>query len=168
MSMSPRRRPQRTCWGLRNEKGGIYALYLFDETEQVLFKTERENEKLVVGLIYLDNYDEVLESIEEVRRSLLMALIDRKINRYVTKLDGLIKKIEKDKYLVLLKKKYVADMQEDKFGLLEDVKTVSIGNDMSVTLSIGLGMGADSYSKNYDYARAAIDMALGRGGDPRP
>ncbi len=151
--------------GLRNEKGGIYALYLFDETEQVLFKTERENEKLVVGLIYLDNYDEVLESIEEVRRSLLMALIDRKINRYVTKLDGLIKKIEKDKYLVLLKKKYVADMQEDKFGLLEDVKTVSIGNDMSVTLSIGLGMGADSYSKNYDYARAAIDMALGRGGD---
>ncbi len=151
--------------GLRNETGGIYALYLFDETDQILFKKERENEKLVVGLIYLDNYDEVLESIEEVRRSLLMALIDRKINRYITRLDGLIKKIEKDKYLVLIKKKYVAEMQEDKFGLLEDVKTVSIGNDMSVTLSIGLGMGADSYSKNYDYARAAIDMALGRGGD---
>ncbi len=151
--------------GLRNDAGEIYALYLFDETEQMLYKKERENEKLVVGLIYLDNYDEVLESIEEVRRSLLMALIDRKINRYVTRLDGLIKKIEKDKYLVLIKKKYVADMQEDKFGLLEDVKTVSIGNDMSVTLSIGLGMGAESYGKNYDYARAAIDMALGRGGD---
>lgn len=151
--------------GVQGADGGLYTVYLFDETEPVRNMRDRENEKLVVGLIYLDNYDEVLESIEEVRRSLLVALIDRKINRYVTRMDGLIKKIEKDKYLVLIKKRYVAGMKEDKFALLEDVKTVSIGNDMSVTISIGLGMGGDSYSKNYDYARAAIDMALGRGGD---
>lgn len=151
--------------GLRGDQGGLYTVYLFDETEQVRYQKDREEEKLVVGLIYLDNYDEVLESIEEVRRSLLVALIDRKINRYVARMEGLIKKTEKDKYLVLIKKKYVAGMKEDKFSLLEDVKTVSIGNDMSVTISIGLGMGGDSYNKNYDYARAAIDMALGRGGD---
>ncbi|MCI8401485.1 MAG: DHH family phosphoesterase [Lachnospiraceae bacterium] len=151
--------------GLRNDQGGLYTLYLFDETEQVLFAREREDEKLVVGLIYLDNYDEVLESIEEVRRSLLVALIDRKINRYVIRMNGFIKKLEKDKYLVLIKKRCLTGMKEDKFALLEDVKTVSIGNDMSVTISIGLGLGGDSYSKNYDYARAAIDMALGRGGD---
>jgi len=151
--------------GIRNAQGGVYTIYLFDETEQVLYRRDREDEKLVVGLIYLDNYDEVLESIEEVRRSLLLAMIDRKINRYVSRLEGLIKKLERDKYLVIIKKKYVASMQEDKFALLEDVKTVNIGNDMSATVSIGLGMNGDSYSKNYDYARAAIDMALGRGGD---
>lgn len=96
---------------------------------------------------------------------MLVALIDRKINRYVARMNGLIKKLDKDKYLALIKKKYVAGMKEGKFALLEDVKTVSIGNDMSVTISIGLGFGGDTYSKNYEYARAAIDMALGRGGD---
>ncbi len=151
--------------GLRNDQGGLYTVYLFDETEQMRYAKDREDEKMVVGLIYLDNYDEVLESIEEVRRSLLVALIDRKINRYVARMNGLIKKLDKDKYLALIKKKYVAGMKEGKFALLEDVKTVSIGNDMSVTISIGLGFGGDTYSKNYEYARAAIDMALGRGGD---
>ena len=151
--------------GLKEAQGGLYGIYLYDETEIVLYRRENDEEKMVVGLIYLDNYDEVLESIEEVRRSLLVALIDRKINRYMTRMDGLIKKIEKDKYLVILKKKYLSALKEDKFALLEDVKTVSIGNDKTVTISIGLGLGADTYTKNYDFARTAMDMALGRGGD---
>ncbi len=151
--------------GIRDTQGGLYGVYLYDETEIVLYRRENDEEKMVVGLIYLDNYDEVLESIEEVRRSLLAALIDRKITRYLTRMDGLVKKIEKDKYLVILKKKYIAALKEDKFALLEDVKTVSIGNDKTVTVSIGLGLGADSYTKNYDHARTAMDMALGRGGD---
>ena len=61
---------------------GLIAAYLFDETEKIQYQQEIENQKLVAGLIYLDNYEEALESIEEVRRSLLIALIDRKINKY--------------------------------------------------------------------------------------
>jgi len=151
--------------GLQDAEGSLYGVYLYDETDIVRYRRENDEEKMVVGLVYLDNYDEVLESIEEVRRSLLVALIDRKINRYMTRMDGLIKKIEKDKYLVILRKKYLSALKEDKFALLEDVKTVSIGNDKAVTISIGLGLGADTYTKNYDFARTAIDMALGRGGD---
>ena len=59
----------------------------------------------------------------------------------------------------------MARIQEERFSILEDVKTVNIGNDMAVTLSIGIGMNGDSYIRNYEYARTAIDMALGRGGD---
>ncbi len=151
--------------GAANSQGGLYTIYLFDETDEVLYRQEREDEQLVVGLIYMDNYDELLESIEEVRRSLLVALIDRKITRYVERMDGLIKKLDKDKYLILIKKKCVQQFKDDKFGLLEDVKTVDIGNDTAVTISIGLGLGSDSYNRNYEYARAAIDLALGRGGD---
>ena len=144
---------------------GLVAFYVFDETESVGYSRELEDQKLVAGLIYLDNYDEALESIEEVRRSLLIALIDRKITKYISNMGGIVKKIEKDKYFVAVKQKYVAQMQNDRFYLLEDVKTVNIGNDMAVTLSIGLGMNADTYDGNYEYARTAIDMALGRGGD---
>ena len=123
------------------------------------------DQKLVAGLIYLDNYDEALESVEEVRRSLLTALIDRKISKYIAAMNGIVKKIEKDKYFFVVKQQYMAKIQEERFSILEDVKTVNIGNDMAVTLSIGIGMNGDNYSQNYDYARTSIDMALGRGGD---
>ena len=151
--------------GEEDYRGCLYAMYLFDETALKIALRENDDQSLAVGMIYLDNYDEALESVEEVRRSLLMALIDRKVNKYVSGFDGICKKIEKDKYLTVLRKKAVAQMSEKRFELLEDVKTVNIGNEMAVTLSIGLGMNGESYSQNYDYARIAIDMALGRGGD---
>ncbi|MCR4807892.1 MAG: DHH family phosphoesterase [Lachnospiraceae bacterium] len=143
----------------------IIALFMFDETIINRLQIENDEQKMSVALIYIDNFDEALSSIEEVRRSLLVALIDRKINKYMSSYDGLVKKLEKDKYLVLLKKKYLKDLCENRFELLEDVKTVNIGNEMSVTLSIGVGVEAGSYLKNYEYARNSIDLALGRGGD---
>lgn len=143
----------------------LIAVYLFDETDILRYRQEITDEKMVAGLIYLDNYEEALESVEEVRRSLLTALIDRKINKYIGAMDGVVKKMEKDKYFFTIKQKYVEQIQEERFGILEDVKAVNIGNEMSVTLSIGIGMNGESYSQNYDYARVAIDMALGRGGD---
>ena len=143
----------------------LYALYLFDETEMISYQKQLQDQRPVVGLIYLDNYDEALESIEEVRRSLLIALIDRKINKYVASMGGILKKLEKDKYLVILFQKSLQKMQDQKFPLLEEVKTVNIGNEMSVTISIGLGISGDSYNQNYQFARTAIDMALARGGD---
>ena len=143
----------------------LTALYLFDETEINHYIRRTEDEKLVTGLLYLDNYDEALESVEEVRRSLLTALIDRKISKYISGMNGIVKKLEKDKYFFVIKQQYMAKIQEERFSILEDVKTVNIGNDMAVTLSIGIGMNGDSYNQNYEYARTSIDMALGRGGD---
>lgn len=143
----------------------MLAIYLFDETEILHYRQLINDEKMVAGLIYLDNYEEALESVEEVRRSLLTALIDRKINKYIGSMDGVVKKMEKDKYFFVIKQKHMEQLQEERFSILEDVKAVNIGNEMAVTLSIGIGMSGDTYSQNYDYARTAIDMALGRGGD---
>ena len=151
--------------GEEDYRGCLYAMYLFDETALKIALRENDDQSLAVGMIYLDNYDEALESVEEVRRSLLMALIDRKVNKYVSGFDGICKKIEKDKYLTVLRKKAVAQMSEKRFELLEDVKTVNIGNEMAVTISIGIGLDGLSYSQNYEFSRTAIDLALGRGGD---
>lgn len=143
----------------------LVAVYLFDETEILTYKQMVDDQKMVAGLIYLDNYDEALESVEEVRRSLLTALIDRKITKYISNMNGIVKKLEKDKYFISIKQSYITELKENRFSILEEVKTVNIGNEMAVTLSIGLGMNGDSYSRNYEFARIAIDMALGRGGD---
>lgn len=143
----------------------LIAFYLFDETTLNQYIQENRDQKLVAGLVYIDNYEEALDSIEDVKRSLLVALVDRKVNKYFSEVDALVRKLEKDKYFVVFKYKYLEQLEEDKFSLIEDVKTVKVGNEMAVTLSIGVGINGDSYNENYEYARMAIDLALGRGGD---
>lgn len=148
-----------------NPDSYLIAFFMFDETKMNRLQKEIDDQQLVTGLIYIDNYDEALESVEDVRRSLLIALVDRKINKYFSATDALVKKLEKDKYLVTIQKRHLKELMEKRFDLLEDVKTINIGNEISVTLSVGFGLETGSYQTNYEYARTAIDLALGRGGD---
>lgn len=148
-----------------SDRNSLVAIYLYDETEITTFIRENKEQRLVVGLLYIDNYEEALETIDEVRRSLLVALVDRKVNKFMQSIDAIVKKLEKDKYIILFKQKYLPQLQTSKFNILDEVRTVNIGNDIAVTISIGLGISEESYNRGYEYARAAIDLALGRGGD---
>lgn len=141
------------------------AISMQDVTELNAYIRENEDQRMIAGLIYIDNYDEVMESVEEVRQSLLVALIDRKINKYIGDVDGIVKKMEKDKYFIVIRKSGYRKIAEDKFSILEEVKQVNIGNARSATLSIGLGLNTATYALSYQFARVAIDLALARGGD---
>ncbi len=152
-------------FGLPKGKEYFVSVALADVTELHYYIQKNEDQKLVSGLIYFDNYEEVMESVEEVRQSLLIALIDRKVNQYLANFDGLVKKMEKDKYFFVVRKKSFQEMAKGKFSILEDAKSVNIGNSMPVTLSIGMGLSADTYAQTYNHARVAIDLALARGGD---
>lgn len=147
------------------ETTSLIAMYLYDETELREYMQANEDNKLVLALAYLDNYEEALQSVEDVRRSLLIALIDRKITKYFSNYDGLVKKLEKDKYFLIMRQSSLEALKAQKFHILDEVKTVNIGNEMTVTLSIGIGLNAANYLQNYEYCRIAIEMALGRGGD---
>lgn len=148
-----------------SDSNALIAMYIYNETEIKTLIRENYEQKMITGLLYIDNYEEALESIDEVRRSLLIALVDRKINKYMQSIDAIVKKLEKDKYIFMFKQKFLPQLQTNKFNLLEEVRAVNIGNEMSVTISIGLGVNTESYQQSYEYARAAIDLALGRGGD---
>ncbi len=120
---------------------------------------------MAAGLVYIDNYDEALENVEEVRTSLLVALIERKINKYFNAYDGIVRKLEKDRFFIVMQEKALTQIRENKFDLLQDIKTVNIGNEMAITLSISIGSGGASYMDCMEYARSAMDLALARGGD---
>ena len=147
------------------EGGYLIAFFMIDETKINSLVRQNDEQKLACGLIYIDNYEEALESIEEVRRPLLSALIERKINKNFSSADAIVKKLEKDKFFVAMQKKYLQQYVGSRFDILEDAKTVNIGNGVAVTLSIGFGIDGGSFLKDYEYARTAIDLALGRGGD---
>jgi c-di-AMP phosphodiesterase-like protein len=142
----------------------VITVMLFDHTEREHLRQDLQDQKLVAGLVYIDNYDEVLDSVEEVKKSLITAIIDRKINKYFQPADAIIRKLERDKFFIVFPQKYLAKLEEDKFSILEEIKTTKAGNELEITLSIGLGVGCSTYIQNAEYARAAIDLALGRGG----
>lgn len=148
---------------LCNDK--VFALYFYDETALLKLREEEESRRLTAGLLYLDNYEEAMESVDDVRRPLLTAMIDRKIVRYFDGMQAIMKKLEKDKYFFVMERRHLRELYETQFDILEQVKTVNIGNEMRITLSIGIGDGGATYAQCYDFARQAIDMALGRGGD---
>ena len=142
----------------------FYMIYLIDETELNQLRQENHDQKNAVALAYIDNYEEALDGIDEVHSSLMNVLVDREINKYFSTFDCLARKLEKDKYLIVMNQKSLDRLTDDHFSILEEVKTVNIGNDVGMTISIGVGMGG-SYQQNHDFARSAIEMALGRGGD---
>lgn len=148
-----------------DESASFIAMYMFDETDINTYIQMIKDERFVVGLIYIDNYEEALESIDDVRRSLFIGLIDKRVNKYFSGGAAIVRKLEKDKYLVVFRHKYLEKIIEDRFTLLEDIKSVKIGNEMTITLSMGIGTGGSDYAKNYDIAKASMDLALGRGGD---
>ena len=147
------------------QREAMITLYLYDETELRTYKKENEEQKLVAGLLYIDNYDEVMENTEEVRHSLVEALVDRRINMYLSTIDAIGKKLEKDKYFFVFRQQYLPQLRETKFAILDEVKSINVGNEIPVTLSIGVGAGTDSFAQAYEQARTAIGLALGRGGD---
>lgn len=131
-------------------------------SKNIIHKT---SERLVFGILYVDNYQDSIESIEESRKGIFQALVDRKINQYFNDADAIVKKLEKDKYLVLIKENELIKLSEDKFQILEEMKEVSIGHDTNVTISIGFGVVGNSYKESFEFARIAIDLALSRGGN---
>ncbi len=148
----------------KSELSRIYTLSMFDETKLNEYIRKYKDEVMAAGMLYLDNYDETLEEMEEVSRSLQAALIDRKINQYFAELDGIVRKYEPDKYLIVMRNRSLEEMKNARFPLLEEIKNLN-NADVTVTVSIGIGVNHGSYIRNLDAARMSIDLALGRGGD---
>ncbi|MCR4781665.1 MAG: DHH family phosphoesterase [Lachnospiraceae bacterium] len=151
-------------FSLEGNETSLVALTMFDITELNIVKDENRNIKMVQAVIYIDNYEETVEKVDIVKRALLLAVIDRKVSQYFQSVDGIVQKIEKDKYFVVFQHKYLKKLIDTRFAILEDVKSIKVGNENEVTLSIGVGDSKESYRQTLEYSNAAINIALGRGG----
>lgn len=143
----------------------LYALFVYDETEIVHCIKENYDQRLDIGLLYIDNYEDAFSPLDDVRSSLLSLLIDRKINKYMSQIDAVTRRLEKDKYIFLFQHKFLAELQAGKFSILDEIRNINVSEDSTVTISIGIGVQAETYLKRQEYARSAMDIALARGGD---
>ena len=141
------------------------SLCFMDVTELTTLRKSLENDKTVVGLIYIDNYDEVIESVDDSVIPMLTAIVDRKLTAMVHDAKGILKKTEKDRYFFCIAAEELTKLQKNKFEILNEIREITIGEHIPVTLSIGIGIGETSLEAAMKSAKAAIDLALGRGGD---
>jgi c-di-AMP phosphodiesterase-like protein len=149
----------------KHEERYIIMLYWLDITNFANLKMKYNNEKPVVAIIQVDNYDDVLQSTDEGVRPIVIAEIDRKINLWVNRMNGMIKKYQKDKYLVVFEKRYLENLEAKKFTILDDIREIDVGNKIPATLSIGVGVNGKNLNYLEEYAVTALELALGRGGD---
>lgn len=149
----------------RSPNNKIVMLYWVDNTKYVELAQKYVNEKLVVALIYVDNYDDVKNNTPEVNRPLVLAEIDKNINSYFSKYNGVVRKYENDKYFVIIEYSGFKAIESKKFDILDQMRELNLGNTIPITLSIGVGADGNNPNSAYENARAAIDIALGRGGD---
>lgn len=142
-----------------------YVLYFINITQQKEFEEQVKKQRCMVGYIYIDNYEEIMQSIEEVRRPMLGAIIDRKINVWFKNNDVAVCKFDRDRYMIFFTQGNLEKMQSRKFDILDELRHIQVGNDLPVTVSIGIGRNFNSLLESKEDARAAFDLALGRGGD---
>lgn len=143
----------------------ILLLYFVENTELVELKIRYQNERIAVGIIVIDNYDELMQSMEDASQPQMLAEIEKKLVHWMSFSEGIIKKIERDKYLFVFEFKHLKEMENKKFDILDTVKEINLGNKIPVTLSMGFGINGVSPIENFRFAGASLDIALGRGGD---
>lgn len=120
---------------------------------------------ILVGILLVDNSIEIQETMDEIRFPHFSAIIERKINDYFNNMGGLVRKFESGKYLFVLNKEMLKKLREDKFSIVEQIAKIEMGNDVPATLSIGIGMNGKTVNEDMAFARGALDLALGRGGN---
>lgn len=147
------------------KRGNIILLYFIDINDREIIKKELAEKKEAIVLIEVDNFDEVKKVIDVDMRPLLEAEIERTINSFGQNLEGVMKKYKSHKYILFVQNKYIDMVIEKKFEILDNIREISIGNKIPVTISIGVGNGGETPIENYNNAVSALELALGRGGD---
>ncbi|MDI6600196.1 MAG: DHH family phosphoesterase [Thermoanaerobacteraceae bacterium] len=148
-----------------NRKGSQTILYFDDVSDIYVFKDRYEFEKPVVCLIQVDNYEEVMNSTEEIRRPVLAAEIDKRLGRFSADIRGCLRKYSNDRYILFFENGFLKPLEDKKFTILDDIREISEGNKIPVTLSMGVGAEGENPQVLLEYASSALDLALSRGGD---
>ena len=150
--------------GFKEGSNLVYAIVLYDKTREHTLELEQKEREMVAILVYVDNYEEIVDAVDSVKLSVIRAVIERKVYKYFQDKKALVRRTDRDKYVVVTDRQGLSKMEKDNFAILEQIKTTNVSKDVEATLSIGIGTSAEDYVQNLEFAKAAIDMALGRGG----
>lgn len=149
----------------KSKKEYMAVVYFIDETENVKLKKEYKDSKTCVGIIMIDNYEETMQLLESEEKPQFIAQIDKYIYEWANETNGIMIKTDRDKYIYLFEQKYLNEIKEDKFSILDKIKEIELKAKVQFTLSIAISNEGETNKDKYRTAQAAMDIVLGRGGD---
>ena len=149
----------------KNDKEYMATLYFIDDTENVDILKKYNNSRVSIGMVMIDNYEEIMQRVSAEDRPIFIAAIEKTLYEWAAEYNGLLVKSDRDTFVAVLEKENLLKLQEEKFTILDKIKEISIPGKIQATLSIAFSDEEENNYKKYKSAQAAIDIALGRGGD---
>lgn len=149
----------------KNNKEYMATLHFIDETQKNDLEKKYNDSKMCVGILMIDNYEEIMQRLSSEDKPQVIAKIEKAIYDWAVNFKGLVVKTERETFVCLFEQKYLKEIEEKKFNILDTIKEINIPGKMQSTLSIAVSNEGDSYYKKYCSAQATMDIVLGRGGD---
>ena len=143
----------------------MMILYFIDDTENIKLQEEYKDSKSCVAIIMVDNYEETMQRLESEEKPQVIAEIDKYIYDWTNQTNGVLIKVEKDRYIYFFEQRYLEKVKEDKFSILDKIKEIDMKEKAQFTLSIAVSNEGATDKEKYKSAGAAMDIVLGRGGD---
>ncbi len=149
----------------RNKKEYMVILYFIDDTENKKLQKEYRDSKSCIGIIMVDNYEETMQRLDAGEKPQIIAEIDKEMYNWANKTNGVLIKSDRDRYVYLFEQRYLDDIKEDKFSILDKIKEIDTKEKVQFTLSIAISNEGNTDKEKYKSAQSAMDVVLGRGGD---
>lgn len=143
----------------------MIILYFIDDTENIKLQNEYKNSKSCVGIIMVDNYEETMQRLDSSEKPQVTAQIDKEMYDWANKTNGVLIKADRDRYVYLFEQRYLEDVKEDKFSVLDRIKEIDTKEKVQFTLSIAISNEGKTDKEKYKSAQSAMNVVLGRGGD---
>lgn len=148
-----------------DDEEGNYILYFYDITSFMKIKEKYDEEKICVARINIDNYDDLISSTDPSMRMVITSQLDKTIRDWSSGIKGSIVTMRAGQYIMYFQHRYLSGMIEHRFSILDEVRYMETQSDFPLSLSVGVGINGSTLGETRTYADAAIDLALGRGGD---
>lgn len=140
-------------------------LYFTDLTELYHVRDEYIRSRPVVAIIYVDNYEELIKNMPETAISAMNAQIDEVVTKWASGFCGLLRHMERNRYLLVFERRYLKLAIENRFSILEEIHRVTNPSGLQASVSIGVGVDSETYEEGFDFAALSVEMALSRGGE---
>ncbi|MFI3173763.1 MAG: DHH family phosphoesterase [Bacillota bacterium] len=144
--------------------GTVLTVTLIDVTKTIELEQTLKDQEAAVGFIFLDNYLDIVEGLDPNQIPIFAALLERKLNQFTDDLDGIIRKLEKDRYFFIITRKHLNRMLEKRNEMTNTMREINVGEHSAISMTVGIGVGEDTLQKTVENAKVALDLALGRGG----
>lgn len=143
----------------------MLTLYFLDETENINLKEKYNSSQICVGVVMIDNYEEMNQRLEDEEKPGVLAKIEKTLYDWASTFEGLMIKAERDTFVCIFENKYLPVLEDKKFSILDSIKELELSDKIPVTLSISVSNEGESNYEKYKSAQAGVEIALGRGGD---